>query len=133
MNFRKIIDFCAISVVPILTLLLMFAPNLYEAITEPEELYAYSTEYSRNPVLEWNRSISRFLKQVDNSTDNISDQTTKPLLKKIGVEITNALPAILADTGFRPMDKYTVSIVNMSSRYDLKNVKIHFSGCEGVV
>lgn len=130
-NYRKIIEFVGVCLAPILALCFPLIPIFYDAITEPDEMFAYSTEYVKNPVLEWNRSMGRFLKQLDASSDISSDSFTRPLLKKIGKEITQSLPAILAETSFRPMDKYTVKIVNMSSRYDMKNVRVHFLNCEG--
>jgi len=131
-TLKKLLEFCGIAIVPIASIIIPFIPNLHDAITEPDENYAYSTEYEKNPILEWNRAAERFLKKIDSSIEMQGDALTKPLLKKIGKEIANNLPAILSDTGFRPMDKFTVKIANMSSRHDLKNVRVHFINCEGV-
>ena len=132
MEIKKILEFCGMTLVPIAMFISPFLPNIYDAVIEPDEIFVYSGEYTKNPILEWNRTMERFLKKLDAQSDVNSDSFAKPLLKKIGREVYQSLPAILSDTNFRPMDHYTVQIANMSSRYDLRNLKIHFVGCEGV-
>lgn len=131
-RIKSVLEFCGVAVIPIVTLFFSLWPNIYEALTEPDETYAYSTKYERNPILEWNRTMTRFVRQMEANNENIPDEAARPLLRKIGKEIVQSLPAILADTGVRPADSYTVNIVNMSSRYDLKNIRVSFTGCKGV-
>ncbi|MCH8104183.1 MAG: hypothetical protein IIC58_01575 [Proteobacteria bacterium] len=59
-----------------------------------------------------------------------SDKVPKRLLSKIGEEVYKTLPLMLSTVGFKPFDSIRVIIVNVS-RYNLKNLKVSFSGCVG--
>jgi hypothetical protein len=60
------------QMVPILGLLLPFAPNIYDYFTEPDVHFVFERRYQKNPVIEWNRQIRLFLKQLDPEQLNVA-------------------------------------------------------------
>jgi hypothetical protein len=115
--------------VPILGLLLPFAPNIYDYFTEPDVHFVFERRYQKNPVIEWNRQIRLFLKQLDPEQLK-AESASAPLLRQIGTQMANSLPAMLAAMDFKPLDSMAVKISNLS-RYDLKDIRVYFDGCRG--
>lgn len=109
--------------------MLPFFPNIYEKLHDERNFIIYSTTYTKNPAIEWNRQIGSFLKELTIEQQQ-SESVSNFLLKKIGKELNNSIPAILASSGYKPMDSMLVSIANTTS-YDIKDIKVHFIGCSG--
>lgn len=117
-------------VLPIIIAITPFTPNIYEFLTEPEFHFVYESTYQKNPVIEWNRQLDRVIKQIESPDKSVKSKPPAFLLEKIGREIYQTLPAMLAGAGFKPMDKKSVQILNVSKQ-DLKNIRVYFSGCVG--
>lgn len=117
-------------VVPLLIVFIPFTPNIYEMFTRPEFHFIYETQYRKNPVIEWNRQLDRFVSGLSTLPKTGDAPFPNQFLRRIGREIYEALPAMLADSGFKPMDRQTVEIFNVS-KYDLRNIRVHFVGCVG--
>jgi hypothetical protein len=81
-------------------------------------------------VIKWNRQIEKMLSQIGTASKGTDVTPPDLLLRKIGKEIYDGLPAMLSGAGFKPMDQKTVYIMNLSS-YDLQNIRVHFLGCTG--
>lgn len=117
-------------VVPLLVVSIPFTPNIYEMFTRPEFHFVYETKYRKNPVIEWNRHLDRFVDGL-NKLPKLSDGSIpKQFVIRLARDIFEALPAMLADNEFKPMDSQTVEVLNVS-KYDLRNIKVHFVGCVG--
>lgn len=117
------------QVIPILSLLLPFAPDIYGYLTEPDVHFVFEHYYRKNPVIEWNRQIRLFLKQLDPEQLK-AENASAPLLRQIGIQMAESLPAMLAAMDYKPLDSMTVTISNLS-RYDLKDIRVYFDGCRG--
>jgi hypothetical protein len=118
------------SVVPLLIALIPFAPHIYEIFTRPEFHFIYETRYRKNPVIELNRQLDRFVSGLSSLPKLGGGPLPKELVLRLFRDIAEALPAMLADNEFKPMDSQTVEILNVS-QYDLRNIKVHFVGCIG--
>lgn len=117
-------------VVPLLVVSIPFTPNIYEMFTRPEFHFVYETRYQKNPIIEWSRHLDRFVDGL-NKLPKLSDgPIPKQFVIRLARDIFEALPAMLADDRFKPMDSQTVGILNVS-KYDLRNIKAHFVGCVG--
>lgn len=117
-------------VVPLLFVLIPFTPNIYEMFTRPEFHFVYEMRYRKNPVIEWNRQLDRFVSGLSNLPKLGGGSFPKQFVLRLFRDIFEALPAMLADNEFKLMDSQTVEILNVS-KYDLRNIKIHFVGCGG--
>lgn len=115
--------------IPLLSLLLPFAPNIYDYLAEPDVHFVFERQYRKNPVIEWNRQIRLFLKQFDPEQLK-TESASAPLLRQIGTQMAESLPAMLAAMNFKPLDSMIVTIGNLS-RYDLKDIRVYFDGCRG--
>jgi hypothetical protein len=115
--------------VPVLGLLLPFAPDIYDYLTEPDVHFVFERRYQKNPVIEWNRQIRLFLKQLDPEQLK-AENAPAPLLRQIGTQMAESLPAMLAAMDYKPLDSMAVKITNLS-RYDLRDIRVYFDGCRG--
>jgi hypothetical protein len=114
---------------PIMLAVLPFAPSIYDRLTEPTLHFVYYTQNARSPVAEWNRQLTRMLKQLD-SPEQSFETLPEPLLKRIGAEIYKSLPAMLSGIGFHPTESSKVQILNIADQ-ELQNIRVHFFGCDG--
>lgn len=114
---------------PLILALLPLSNDIYEKVTQLDDEFVYSIKYKKNPVIEWNRQIGNFLKNLDEAQIK-SDAASNYLLKKIGKELNAAIPVLLAEMEYRPMDSMEVIVGNITN-YDLKNIKVSFIGCKG--
>lgn len=114
---------------PLFLASLPFFPDIYAKFQDENITLVYQVKYTKNPVIEWNRQIDSFLKEL-NVEQQQSVAVTNFLLKKISKEVNGAIPAILASSGYKPMDSMEVEIMNATS-YDVKDVRVHFIGCSG--
>ena len=114
---------------PLLIAAVPFYPNIRDAFSEPKLHYVYQSTYEKNPLIELNRQMEKFLKQLEAiSSGGQSANPPNMLLRAIGKEIYRSLPVMASGIGFKPFDKMTVRIANLSP-FDLKNIRVHFTGC----
>jgi hypothetical protein len=131
LDIRAIIkDYVIPVVIPIVVALIPFSPYVYNLFTEPDFHFIYEFTYKKNPVLEWNRQIDRMMNQLGTTSQGLDASSQDLLLRKIGKEIYNSLPAMVSEIGFKPMDSETVKVANIS-KYTLRNIRAHFKGCIG--
>lgn len=117
-------------VIPVLVALIPFVPSIYSRFTDPGLHFVYEVQNERNPVEKWNRQVSKMFKQLENLEKKAISEIPAPLLKKIGEEIYDSLPAMLSGIGFHPMDSSTVNVLNTANQ-ELRNIRVHFTGCVG--
>lgn len=117
-------------ILPLLIALVPFSSNIYEVFTATDLHFVYGHEYVKNPVIEWNRQIAELLRQIGAPSKGADIIPPDLLLRRIGKEIYEVLPAMLSGIGFKPMDKKIVRIFNVSG-HDIRNVRVHFIGCRG--
>ena len=72
-----------------------FGPMFYDAFSTEDTHFVYSSEYHRNPVLEWNRQISVALKRLDESIKDAED-LPKSVLRSLTRELVANVPALAA-------------------------------------
>lgn len=107
-----------------------FAPSIYETLNKPKVHFLYTQQYKKNPIIEWNRQIELLFSEIESYSENETNHASPLILRKIGEEIYDALPAMIANIGFRPHDSMTVTISNVS-RDVLKNFQVSFINCMG--
>ena len=129
LNFKEI-NIIRDIIIPALVAITPFAPNVYKHFTEKEIHFVYDIKNKENPVEEWNKQISKLFKRIDFKSFNPDEEIPNFLLKKIGKEIYDSMPAMIAGIGLRPNESSVVRVMNVSGD-DLRNIKVHFEGCEG--
>ena len=116
--------------VPVVVATIPFLPTIYAKVTEPTVHFVYESTNNRNPVTEWNRQLERWLKQLEAPSVKTLDKIPPVWLKRIGEEVQKSLPALLAGAGLKPTENTAVNVMNLSGN-ELKNIRIHFTGCSG--
>lgn len=117
-------------VVPLIIAGLPFLTPAYDAWTQPDTYFVWDSTYKKNPVIEWNREVGKFLKHIEESTDG--KQNVEPpryLLRRIGKEVYDALPVMASGIGYKPFDAMTVRIGNLTQS-ELRNIRVSFIGCK---
>lgn len=127
-NFIKLFERVLL---PLIVIVMPFTPNIYGWLTAPDYHYVFEEEYDKNPVHVWDLQIGRLVEQIETYGADRLEEPPKALLKEIGSEIYNSLPAMLAGIGFKPFDSKKVIIANLTNHKDLHNIKVTFIGCVG--
>lgn len=117
-------------IVPLLIAIIPVSPDIYKYLTASNVHFVYNIKNKENPVQEWNKHISKLFTRVDFKSFEENSEIPNFLLKRIGKEIYESMPAMIAGIGLRPNESSTVQVMNVSGD-DLKNIKVHFEGCEG--